>query len=55
MEQVSSARGADFVPNLMAAWLEEGQLVDGVAGRRAATFRLIGGAGCMAVVHLGSW
>jgi hypothetical protein len=55
MEQVSSARGADFVPDLMAAWLEEGQLIDGVAGRRAAAFRLVGGAGCMAAVHLGSW
>jgi hypothetical protein len=55
MEQVSSARDADFVLDLMAAWLEEGQLIDGVAGRRAAALRLIGGTGCMAAIHLGSW
>jgi hypothetical protein len=55
MEQVSSTRDADFVPDLMVAWLEEGQLVGGVAGRRAAALRLVGGTGCMAVIHLGSW
>jgi hypothetical protein len=55
MEQVSSARDADFIPDLLAAWLEEGQLVDGVVGRRAAALRLVGGAGCMAAIHLGSW
>jgi hypothetical protein len=55
MEQVSSARDADFIPDLMAAWLEEGQLIGGVAERRAAALRLVGDAGCMAVIHLGSW
>jgi hypothetical protein len=55
MEQVSSARDADFISDLLAAWLEEGQLVDGVVGRRAAALILVGGAGCMAAIHLGSW
>jgi hypothetical protein len=55
MEQVSSARDVDFIPNLMVAWLEEGQLIGDVAGRRATAFRLVGGAGCMTVIHLGSW
>jgi hypothetical protein len=55
MEQVSLARDVDFIPDLMATWLEEGQLVGGVAGRRATVLRLVGGAGCMAVIHLGSW
>jgi hypothetical protein len=55
MEQVSLARDADFILDLMVAWLEEGQLIDGVAGRRVAALRLVSGAGCMAAIHLGSW
>jgi hypothetical protein len=55
MEQVSSARDADFVPDLIVAWLEEGQLIGSVAGRRADTLRLVDGVGCMAVICLGSW
>jgi hypothetical protein len=55
MEQMSSARDADFIPDLMVAWLEEGQLIGGVAGRRAAALRLVYGDGCMAAIHLGSW
>jgi hypothetical protein len=55
MEQVSLARDADFIPDLMVAWLEKGQLVGGVAGRRAAALRLVSGAGCMATIRLGSW
>jgi hypothetical protein len=55
MEQVLSARDADFILDLMVAWLEEGQLINGVVGRRAAALRLVSGAGCMAVIRLGSW